>query len=273
MGRRLTALIVCTHPGPTFAVTVFVGLLALSLGSPSIGLLAVVVIAVLSGQMIVGWTNDLIDLPRDTAVRRLEKPLVRGDVSVRAVRICVMVGAVVCIVFSLLCGPVPGLIHLTLGDGMALAYNLVLKSTLMSWLPYTVAFGAAPVVVSLTVADAMPPTSTIAVGALLGFGAHLVNVLPDIADDDATGVHGLAHRLPGRAVAPLAAAALVSASVIGLIGSGILTGGGAPAAAGAMSLAVVFALAGVTVTTSGRTPMYSAIAIAAVDVVVLLIAS
>ena len=31
--------------------------------------------------------------------------------------------------------------------------------------------------------------------AALGSAAHFVNVLPDLADDAATGVHGLPHRL------------------------------------------------------------------------------
>ena len=49
-------------------------------------------------------------------------------------------------------------------------------------------------------------------GALLGVGAHLVNALPDLADDEATGVRGLPHRLGPRWTPPVATAVLVLAS-------------------------------------------------------------
>ncbi|MBM7416488.1 MULTISPECIES: UbiA family prenyltransferase [Nocardiaceae] len=271
MGSRLSALLVASHPGPAAAVTSFVALLSVSIGPPSAGLLVVVVVAVLSGQLIVGWTNDLIDAPRDTAVGRTDKPLAVGRLDPTIVRVCVAVAAVVCVVFSMLCGVVPGAVHLVLGVGSALAYNLGLKSTVVSWLPYTVAFGSAPVVVSLTVADAMPPWWMITVGALLGFGAHLVNVLPDIADDTATGVRGLAHRLPARVVAPLAAGVLVTASIVGVVGSGALGRTGATTAAGIAALAVVIVAAWIASTGSGRTPFRAAIVIAGVTVLVLLL--
>ena len=42
---------------------------------------------------------------------------------------------------------------------------------------------------------AWPPAWMMATGAVLGVGAHLLNALPDLADDDATGVRGLPQRL------------------------------------------------------------------------------
>ena len=58
-----------------------------------------------------------------------------------------------------------------------------------------------------------------AAGALLGVGAHLVNVLPDLADDAATGVRGLPHRLGARRSSVLAAAVLVGATVVIVVGA------------------------------------------------------
>ena len=55
--------------------------------------------------------------------------------------------------------------------------------------------------------------------ALLGVGAHLLNVLPDLDDDAATGVRGLPHRLGPRRIAPVAAAVLVAASIVVLVGA------------------------------------------------------
>jgi 4-hydroxybenzoate polyprenyltransferase len=52
------------------------------------------------------------------------------------------------------------------------------------------------------------------VGALLGFGAHFANVLPDLRADAATGVRGLPHRLGPRAGVVVMAISLAAASVV-----------------------------------------------------------
>ncbi|MBY6367727.1 UbiA family prenyltransferase [Rhodococcoides corynebacterioides] len=262
---RAQSLLISSHPGPAVAVTAIAAVLTARL-SPSPAQVIVVVVAVASGQLLTGWTNDLVDADRDRAVGRTDKPLARGVLSRRAVRTAIAVSAVVCVVASLLLGVVPGLLHLVLGVGAALAYNVGLKSTVVSWLPYTIAFGALPAVVSLAIDDALPPLWTVAVGSLLGFGAHLVNVLPDLADDRATGISGFPHRLPPAAVAPTAVGALSLASIVGV--------GGARGfdAVGVLALVAVGVCALVALTGSGRRPFQAAIAIAAVDVAVLVTA-
>ena len=93
------------------------------------------------------------------------------------------------------------------------AYNLGLKRTWWSWLPYAVAFGALPAFVSLAGPDGeAPPWWWPVAGALLGVGAHLLNVLPDLADDEATDVRGFPHRLGPRRIPGVAAAVLLGAS-------------------------------------------------------------
>ena len=62
--------------------------------------------------------------------------------------------------------------------------------------------------------DVLPPPWVPVAGALLGVGAHLVNALPDLADDAATGVRGLPHRLGARWTPPVATTVLVLASVL-----------------------------------------------------------
>ena len=63
-----------------------------------------------------------------------------------------------------------------------------------------------------------PPWWAPAAGALLGFGAHFANVLPDLRDDAATGVRGLPQRLGARNGVIVMALALAAASVV--IGAG-----------------------------------------------------
>lgn len=262
---RAQSLLIASHPGPAVAVTSIAAALAARLGASPLQLVTLVV-AVASGQLLTGWTNDLLDADRDHAVGRADKPLARGTVTRNAVRRAIALSLIVCAVASLLLGLLPGVLHLALGVGAAFAYNAGVKSTVLSWLPYTVAFGALPAVVSLAIDDALPPAWMIAVGAMLGFGAHLVNVAPDLADDRATGVVGFAHRLPPAAVAPTAALVLSVASIVGVWGARGFD------AIGLAFLAAVGGCAIVALTGTGRRPFQAAIAIAALDVAVLVTA-
>ena len=257
----MTALLRAAHGGPALAVTVLALLLgvAADLGPAR---LALVGLAVLAGQLSIGWSNDLVDLPRDRAVGRRDKPIPAGEVGERTVRLACATAVVAVVPLSLACGPRAGLVHLaSVASGWA--YNLGLKSTVWSWLPYAFSFGALTVFVSLAgEPGGAPPWWVPLAGALLGVGAHLVNVLPDLAADAATGVHGLPHRL-GPRVLPLAATGvLVLGSVVVALGSG-------RGPASWVALGVVTVLALMALTGRGRAPFLAAVAIALVDVVLL----
>ncbi|MFL6132764.1 MAG: UbiA family prenyltransferase [Nocardioidaceae bacterium] len=261
--RRPTALLRAAHIGPALAVTVIVGLLAMAADLP-LSRTVLVVAAVLTGQLSIGWSNDLVDLPRDRQVGRSDKPLARGEIGVGAVRTACAVAVVATIVLSFACGLVAGCVQLvTVVAGWA--YNLGLKSTAWSWLPYAVAFGALPIFVTLSQdPPAVPPPWVPLAGALLGVGAHLVNALPDFADDAATGVRGLPHRIGARWTPMAATAVLVLASVVICVASG----GDHPLLV-AVSLVLVAGLAVIGLLGSGRTPFRAAMAIALVDVALL----
>lgn len=250
------------HLGPTVAVTVLVALLV---GGQGLGgaTAALVVAAVLAGQLSIGWSNDLIDLARDRSTGREDKPLATGAVSVRAVRIACATAVLATVVLSFAISVAAGLVHLgcvACGWG----YNLGLKSTVWSWLPYAVAFGGLTFFVAL--ADASTPPWWWPVGAgLLGVGAHLVNVLPDVEADLATGVRGLPHRLGPHLLAPVAAVVLALASVV------VLVGASPPPSAVITVGLVVVALVGLVVAGRGRVPFLAAIAVALVDAVLLVV--
>jgi len=53
----------------------------LSLSPYSAGGALQIVVAVLAGQCVVGWTNDLIDYPLDVEASRSKKPLVAGMIT------------------------------------------------------------------------------------------------------------------------------------------------------------------------------------------------
>jgi 4-hydroxybenzoate polyprenyltransferase len=135
--RRVATLLGAAHPGPAFAVTVLAGLLGVAVGLGPADL-ALVVAAVLAGQLSIGWSNDLIDAQRDRAVGRTDKPLATGALDERVVRVACALAVVATVPLSLLTGVVAGLTQLlTVASGWA--YNLGLKSTVWSWAPYAVA--------------------------------------------------------------------------------------------------------------------------------------
>ncbi len=254
------------HPEPTAAVTALSGLLALRLGHDA-ATLALVMAAVFTGQLTIGWSNDLIDAGRDRAVGRADKPLATGRVSVSAVRGALVVAGVACVAFSLALGWAAGSLHLGL-VACGVAYNLVVKRTALSWLPYAVAFGLLPAVVSLALdPPEWPPGWMVAAGALLGVGAHLVNVLPDLEDDAATGVRGLPHRLgPARA-------RLTAVVVLSVASALVVLGPGRPPAWAWGGLGVVGVLVVLALRGRGATPFRAVMAIALVDVVLLVLRS
>ena len=259
------ALLGAAHPGPTVAVTALATVLAVALGQDA-GRVVLVALAVLTGQLSIGWSNDLVDVRRDRAVGRADKPLATGAVSERTVRAACAAALVLTVVLSLACGLVAGLLQLLL-VAMGWAYNLGLKATVWSWVPYAVAFGSLPAFVWVAGqrGDAPPAWLPVA-GACLGVGAHLLNVLPDLADDDATGVRGLPHRLGAARLPAAALVVLLAGTVAALVGA---DAGLAPTVA---VLVAVGVLGLVVLRGRGRAPFAAAVGIALADVVLLVVA-
>ncbi|HET6918386.1 MAG TPA: UbiA family prenyltransferase [Jiangellaceae bacterium] len=191
---NVRALLMACHPLPAAAVTTLTTVLAAAagVGGPLLWLLAA---AVLSGQLCVGWVNDFLDRDRDRAVGRHDKPLATGVLRPRTVARAAAAAGAACLPLSLSLGVAAGVCHLV-AVVAALGYDLGLKRTVWSWLPYAVAFGLLPVVVWLVSPDGgLPPAWLVAAGSLLGVGAHGANVLPDYERDRSTEVMGLPQRL------------------------------------------------------------------------------
>ncbi len=257
-------LLRAAHPGPSVAVTTITALLALALDLPaSEG--AIVTGAVFTGQLTIGWGNDLLDVDRDRQVGRRDKPLVDRDLTPSFVLRWLIIAAVTCVVLSLLAGWRSGATHLALLVAFGHLYNLRFKATPWSWMPYAVAFGSLPAVVGLANDPPQwPPMWMVGTAATLGVAAHFLNALPDLEDDAATGVRGLPHRLGAIRSRLIATSLLVFASVLAVLGPA-----GAPATWAWTALALVVALAALALLGKGRSPFHAAIAIALVDVALL----
>lgn len=267
--RPVTALLLACHPAPAAAVTALAGLLAVAAGA-SASVTSRVVAAFAAGQLSIGWSNDWWDADRDRLVARADKPVAAGQVSRRTVGGAAAAAAIATVPLSFTLGLAAGTAHVV-AVASAWSYNLHLKRTALSWLPFTVSFGLLPVVVTLAVEPPhVAPWWAVAAGALLGVGAHLVNVLPDVDDDLATGVRGVVHRLPRAAVAVLAPAVLALATLVVVLGPP-----GPPGTARWVALALAVAAATAAGVTGARgrgrvVPLAATVLVAVVNVALLL---
>ena len=243
----VAGLVRASHPEPTVAVTAIATALAVAtgLGARSLWVAA----AFLTGQLSVGWSNDWIDAVRDARTGRADKPVARGDLDVRVVRTAALLALALCVPLSLALGLRAGGLHLA-AVAAAWAYNARLKATAASWVPYALAFGSVPSIVTLALPGApLAPWWATAAGALLGVGAHLCNALPDLEEDVAQGVRGLPHRLGPDRSAALAAVLLLSAVVVLALGPP-----GAPGVAALLAVLVCAAVTAVGLVRARRRP-------------------
>ena len=161
----------------------------------------------------------------------------------------------------------PGVTHL-LAVACGWSYNLVLKSTWISWLPFALAFGALPAIATLALPGHPAPAAwVVAAGALLGIAAHLTNTVPDLDDDRANRIVGFPHRIGARAALVLSTVLLAGASVLIVLGPR-----GSPSTLDWIGLGLVTVLAVASLATS-KFPFYAIIALVALDLLLLVLGS
>lgn len=261
---RVAALLRSCHPVPTVAVTAVATALAVLARRDAPGVLLVAA-TVLAGQLSIGWLNDAVDVGRDRAAGRTDKPVAAGALARSTVAAAAVLAAVASVPLSFAAGGVGGGVLHALVVGGGWAYDLGLKSTAVSLVPYAVAFGALPAFVVAPVVT--PPWWLVAAGALLGSAAHFANVLPDLEADSATGVRGLPHRLGASGSVVATVLLLLSASATLVLGP---PGGVRPIGL-VLGAVAVLALA-VGVCGGARAVLFRMVmAVAVVDVLLLLV--
>ena len=193
---KLRGLRKASHFGPTLLVT------AISFGFANYywweGPAYVIAFGVFTGQLVVGWSNDLYDYQDDLAHQRMNKPLVAGLISQEFLRKWIKIMLPFSFVANLL-GPLGikgGLVYM-LGIACGVGYNFYFKFSWLSPLPYAIAFAALPSSVAIS-KDVTPPLWMWLGGALFGMAAHFINVLKDMKADQKSGIRGLPQRLGSR---------------------------------------------------------------------------
>ena len=210
MKTRIVGLAKASHFGPSLLVTSLSYFFAQLYWQPGSAL--IIALGFFSGQLIVGWSNDLIDYEDDLSHQRVNKPLVAGLITRTFLQSWLAVMIPVALVINLF-GPL-GFV----GGGLsifaivwALGYNFFFKFNIFSPLPYAVAFAILPSCMAYS-QDKTPPTWMWLGGALFGMAAHFLNVLKDMDQDHASGIKGLPQRC-GKTGSIIAATILIALGV------------------------------------------------------------
>ena len=155
----------------------------------------VIAFTVFTGQLVVGWSNDLYDFADDQKHKRLNKPLVSGLITKEYLRKWLMLMVPFSFLANIL-GPlgIKGGLLYWLGIGCGVAYNFYFKFTFLSPLPYAVAFALLPSCIAIS-QSLTPPVWLWLGGALLGCAAHFINVIKDLDQDRQSNIKGLPQRV------------------------------------------------------------------------------
>lgn len=194
--RKLKGLSLLVHPLPILGVCSIALLLGLSLAQSrqEYERLLILVAAILFSQLVVGITNDLVDLEQDKLAQPW-KPLVAGWVS-RRDAVIFLASAMVLLGFTMFF-LAPGVqLCVLVGTFAGLLHNFWLKGTRYDWLAYGLGFAALPLAVWLNLGRWKLEQALLFIPAsLLLVAVMLARDLPDIENDRAAGKRGLAVRL------------------------------------------------------------------------------
>jgi 4-hydroxybenzoate polyprenyltransferase len=194
--KKLRGLLKASHFGPTLIVTAISWFFAVHYWWE--GPAYVIAFGVFTGQLVVGWSNDLYDYKDDLMHNRQNKPLVSGVISQSYLKRWLTFMVPFSFVANLL-GPLGfkgGLVYM-FGISMGVAYNFFFKFNVFSWLPFALAFAALPSCIAIS-KDVTPPVWMWLGGALLGSAAHFINVIKDMDQDRASGIGGAPQRIGKR---------------------------------------------------------------------------
>jgi 4-hydroxybenzoate polyprenyltransferase len=207
-------------------------------------------VAMLCLQASIGTLNDLADVGRDRD-HKPGKPLPRGLVSIATGRLVVAGSLLAGLTLSLAAGP-GALAIAALGVAIGYAYDLRLKASPWSWLPFAFGLPLLPAYAWLGAIGRIPAAFVVLVPLALAGGAALAlaNELADDERDRSAGIRtavGVLGRRAGWRVG-----ALLQALVAG-VGAGSLIGAGAPILAiGTADGSVALIMVGLVL---GRSPM------------------
>lgn len=221
--QEWTPLLLVRAAHPKLGVVSALGLAgAAALSGRTTGAVVMVLITALVGQAILGWFNDLVDRRRDAADSREGKPIAQGLIAPGDVAFVMACAVLVVIPLAFSHGTWAGISYLA-SLLVGLVGNVVLRRSLLSWLPWAVGFGLYPAFLSYGgwagIGRETPPEIPVTVlAALLGVCVHFLVSLPGLVRDNENGLCHLPLRIALRIGAPRLLWATTAVTVLVLAG-------------------------------------------------------
>jgi 4-hydroxybenzoate polyprenyltransferase len=210
---RLAGLLRVAHPFPSTLDAIVTGVLA-SVAGGSPGVVVRLALAMLVIQSGIGALNDAVDAPLDAGAKP-SKPIPAGLVSRADATLAswVLAGAGLALAASV--SPAAFVLGLA-GGSVGFAYDLRLKGTAWSWLPFAAGIPILPLFAWVGAVGTVPlPVIVLALIAVpAGAAIAVANALPDLERDELVGVRSVATML-GRTRSVRVVATLQA--VVGLI--------------------------------------------------------
>lgn len=216
---RLAGWVRLCHPFPvamTVLATLVFAWLARPGQPPHLDELGRIGLAMLLSQISISAYNDYCDRSLDAATKPW-KPIPAGQVPARAAFWLGILTYLLMWPVASTFGVVPAVV-LGFATAMGLLYDLWLKRTSLSIVPFLVAFPLVPIWASVALGSFQPRMALFfPAGALLVLGIHLADTLPDLEDDAGAGLQGLAHRLGRHRAMALSWVAFVATLALAMI--------------------------------------------------------
>ncbi len=202
-------------------------------------------ISMLLLQLGIGAANDWADAPADARARP-DKPIPAGQVPRRLAARIAAAAAAAGLAMAAAAG-LPVLLVACAGLSAGMAYDLRLKGTRWSWVPYAVGIPLLLLFGWIGATQAVPPAFAVLVpvAMLAGTALAVANALADLERDERAGVETVATSL-GVSLARRVGALLEVIVVAAALGSALVLGGDAPGiAVGVVGAGVVAAGVGI----------------------------
>jgi 4-hydroxybenzoate polyprenyltransferase len=174
-------------------------------------------LAMLAVQFAIGLSNDLLDQNYDKQAKPW-KPLVKDELSIQSSKIIFVFLIIISFIFVYQFGFI-SIIIIYFGLILGLIYNLKLKRTLLSWLPYSLAIPT--VMVYARVAHGNPEFELLLLlyplGLLAGPALNIANQIPGAEKAKLSGERSLVHLFSPKNSGILSGLLLVSLFTLSIV--------------------------------------------------------
>ncbi len=205
------------HPFPSLLVTgLTLALVPVADRHSPTSTFAVLGVSMLCYQFTIGLANDIADAAADAQAKPW-KAIPSGAVTRRVALITAFAFTIVGLTLSATLGLHAWAIGVA-GLSCGLVYDVWLKRTQFSWLPYAVAFPLLPIWVFVST-DSWSNRLwwVFPLGGVLGFALHLANQSPDIEGDRAAGAGGFAERFGEERAGQVACALFATCGLVATV--------------------------------------------------------